>query len=182
MKNIDKIKAHLKIEKKYNLPPYFKFHLEINDVEIRRHTDFAAIILNSGLLDKNIENMSFEPYICNCGVSGCNGIFEPISSKFIKEKKVVEWKVPKNSGYNFLDKDTYYFSIEEFEKMIVQILYFIGENDAAFIDKEEASINIDYEDGKTLMELLDDWAVDSDFKELMSRIYEIQKKYPKELF
>lgn len=184
---LDTIKAHLKIEKEdQGIPAHFLFHLEINDVEYKFYTDFTAIIVRSKFgteIDyEGEEESTFEPFICDCGVSGCNGIYAPISSRFIEEENVVEWIVPQNMGYDFLDKEVYRFSMEEYEKMIAKTLYFMGNNDAAFMDKQEAILHMENGDGMTLMELLDNWAVDKDLREVFNHIYEIQEKYPMSYF
>ena len=54
----------------------------------------------------------FYPFTCSCGVAGCASILDGI---YMKDRKhTIEWRVPENSGYKFLDKRFYSFRKEEY--------------------------------------------------------------------
>ena len=182
---LDTIKAHLKIEKEdQSLPSYFLFHLEINNVEYQFYTDFTAIIARSKFgteIDfEGEEESTFEPFICDCGVSGCNGIYDAIYSRFIEEENVVEWIVPQNMGYDFLDKEIYRFSILEYEQMIAKTLYFIMDNKSVFMDKQEAVLHLENGDGVRLIDFFDNWSTDKTLNKSFSHIHEILANNPQE--
>lgn len=54
----------------------------------------------------------FYPFSCSCGIAGCASIWDGI---YVKDRKhTVEWRIPKDSGYNFLDKRFYSFRKDEY--------------------------------------------------------------------
>lgn len=54
----------------------------------------------------------FYPFTCSCGVAGCASIWDGV---YVKDRKhSVEWRIPEDSGYKFLDKRFYSFRKEEY--------------------------------------------------------------------
>lgn len=59
-----------------------------------------------------MKHSDFYPFSCSCGVAGCAGIWDGI---YVKNRKhTVEWRIPENSGYGFLDKKFYSFRKDEY--------------------------------------------------------------------
>lgn len=81
-----------------------------------------TVYLISLLEDKNGE---YEIFTCSCGIAGCAGIWEGIKVKF--RKHTVEWRIPRNAGYDFLDKTFYSFSRKEWGDMCAYIRYAVKE-------------------------------------------------------
>ena len=48
----------------------------------------------------NIQESTFYPFTCSCGVSGCVGIWNGIMSKH--RRSTVEWRTKKKDGYDFI--------------------------------------------------------------------------------
>jgi hypothetical protein len=65
------------------------------------------------------EYSDFEPFTCSCGISGCAGIFGGIYYKF--RGKTIEWRIPDNMGYGFLDKKFYKFDKKQYFSEIVKL-------------------------------------------------------------
>lgn len=56
----------------------------------------------------------FYPWSCSCGDAGCAGLWEGI---YVKVRKYsVEWRIEKNTGYDFLPKRFYSFQRTQYEK------------------------------------------------------------------
>ncbi|UKA04930.1 hypothetical protein [Photobacterium damselae] len=70
---------------------------------------------------------SFEPFTCSCGVSGCAGIFQGISSKH--RKHTVEWTIPVDAGYEKLLKKRFYrFDTALYEMELANVVKWMMEN------------------------------------------------------
>lgn len=103
--------------------------LYINEKKINCFTDAVAFLFPANIIrdtyhpyDRKL-SMSckskltmaysdFYPFTCSCGVAGCASIWDGIHVK--DRKHTIEWRVPTDSGYKFLDKRFYSFRKEEY--------------------------------------------------------------------
>lgn len=73
----------------------------------------------------------FYPFTCSCGVAGCASIWDGI---YVKERKhTIEWRIPQNSGYKFLDKRFYSFDKVEYNSEIERLKQTLKERPDRFI-------------------------------------------------
>ena len=143
----DNISIKLQINKNgegYNTLECF---VEINGKSIDIHTDFTEFLLSSKdnrchytktnyPRHKKLEYSSFLPFTCSCGISGCAGIFDGIYTKYRKHS--IEWRIPKESGYNrVLDKTFYSFSKLSYQKEIDNLWIFLDDNKDILVYDED---------------------------------------------
>lgn len=78
----------------------------------------------------------FYPFTCSCGVAGCASIWDGI---YIKERKhSIEWRIPENSGYKFLDKRFYSFDKKEYLSEIERLKQTLKERPDRFLSDWES--------------------------------------------
>jgi len=128
------------------------FKIIINGKEVKHYSDFMAFMLFSKYPFESYMNCRwsvFEPFTCSCGASGCAGIWRAITPKH--RRFTVEWRVPKESGYGFLDKPFYQFGTWQYEEQISKIWEWI--NDHREVEHERRPIG----------DWLDSWFEDEEF-------------------
>lgn len=76
----------------------------------------------------------FYPFTCDCGVSGCAGIWDGIYQKV--RGWTVEWKIidKEKNGYSFLDKSYYNFHKMEYNHEVVKAWKWLHDNKHLVID------------------------------------------------
>lgn len=78
----------------------------------------------------------FYPFTCSCGVAGCASIWDGI---YVKERKhTIEWRIPENQGYKFLDKRFYSFDKMEYLSEIERLKQTLKERPDRFLSDWES--------------------------------------------
>lgn len=105
---INKIKGHALID----------LAVVLNSKEIEQtHIDVRRLFLDS--LDSstywekgNSKYSSFYLFSCSCGAAGCAGIYDGIHVR--NRKFSIEWRMKKEDGYDFLEKNFYSFDKNQY--------------------------------------------------------------------
>lgn len=78
----------------------------------------------------------FYPFTCSCGVAGCASIWDGI---YVKERKhTIEWRIPENQGYKFLNKRFYSFDKVEYLSEIERLKQTLKERPDRFLSDWES--------------------------------------------
>jgi len=109
--------------------------VKINSKVINWFADYTAFLNSSHdnrtwwQKEENLQRdkgSDFYPFNCSCGEPGCAGIWDGIYSKH--RARTVEWRIPKDSGYEFLDKPFYRFSRGLYDAELKVLWDFLLEN------------------------------------------------------
>lgn len=78
----------------------------------------------------------FYPFTCSCGIAGCASIWDGI---YVKERKhTIEWRIPENAGYKFLDKSFYSFNKQQYQDEIERLKETLKQRTDRFISDWES--------------------------------------------
>lgn len=142
MKNLDTIEINLSIVEDEDYRGV-DTQIILNGKEIKHFSDYTSFLFRSKDCaplwegDKQGEYSSFEVFTCSCGISGCAGIWDGIHTKH--RKRTVEWRIPKDMGYTFLDKSFYSFSVENYESEIAKVWKWLCEHKDEVLKEEFCS-------------------------------------------
>jgi len=144
----DNIGIRLQIDKDEDTGYLFLVcHVSINGTEVNQFCEFTEFLLTSEdnrcyhtkrwyPTHKQLDYSSFQPFTCSCGISGCVGIYDGIYSKHRKHS--VEWRIPRNCGYDkILDKTFYSFSKRSYQSQVDNLWKFIEDNKDVLLYDEE---------------------------------------------
>ena len=106
----------------------FNLDMSINGVLFTGYIDHFSLLASYRYLEPDWEyrTSDFYPFNCSCGIGGCAGIYDGIY--FRPRKHSIEWRIPKRSGYNFLDKRFYSFFRDMYEHQLLKVYDFILSN------------------------------------------------------